>query len=295
MTLPTADDNRRGIIAILAAMALFAVNDTLIKLASGWWPAHQIMAIRGIFASALILLLVLRLGDGRMIGTVLRPMVLVRSIMEAIVAFTYITALKTMPLADISAILLVSPFLITAASVLLFGESVGWRRWAAITAGFAGAMLVVKPSMAGVSWDAGLALASAAGVAVRDLITRRLSAGVPTSVIALGTTLCVMLAGVIGAIGGEWKPLAWPPMLYVIGAAGFLAAGNYYVVVAFRGVDIGAVAPFRYSIVLWASALGLIVFRQTMDGLSLAGTVLIVGAGLYSLHRERLRARDPAA
>jgi drug/metabolite transporter (DMT)-like permease len=293
--MASSAENRRGIAAMLAAMALFVGNDTLVKLASGALPASQVMALRGLFATAFALVLTAGLGEFRRSRALLNPLVGLRACLEASISFTFITAVAHLPLANITAILQATPIVLTLLAIALRIEQVGWRRWLAILVGFAGVLIVVRPSARGVDLWSLLALLSAVLVAVRDLVTRRIGSAVPSGLVTLGTTVVVAMFGcALGASEGfaTWLPLAVGETLFLAAAAAFVSAGNYAIIVAFRGSEVAVVSPFRYSMVVWAVILGWLVWGDVPDIWGLIGTMLIVGAGLYAIHRERVRLRQ---
>jgi drug/metabolite transporter (DMT)-like permease len=203
--------NRRGILAMLAAMTLFTANDTLLKLASDALAPGQIMAVRGLFASLFALGLVTAFGEWRRLPAIASPLVLLRAGFEAATAFLYITALAHLPLANITALLLASPILMTLLTVMLGMERVGPRRWAAILAGFAGVLAIVRPSVEGFNLYAGLALASAFMVVGRDFTTRLIGGRVPSAVVTLSTTASVTAAGFALGLTEEWRAPDPPP------------------------------------------------------------------------------------
>ena len=293
--MPSHSANRRGIAAMVAAMALFIANDALVKLASAAWPPGQVMALRGIFASAFALALVVGSGEARRVGAILRPRVLMRAAFEATVAFLFITSLAHLPLANLTAIMQATPIIMTLCTVALGIERVGWRRWSAILVGFGGVLLIVRPSLAGFNLYAGLALAAAVLVALRDLATRWIGESVPTTVIALSTTTTVALAGFLIGTQEVWGALAWRELVLLGGAAVLVTLGNIAIILAFRGVEISVVSPFRYSIILFSIVAGFAVFGELPDLVSGAGILLIMASGLYTIHRETLRNRQAAA
>jgi len=128
-------------------------------------------------------------GEARHLRELRAPIVALRALVESFVAFTFISALGALPLADITAILQTTPIVLTVLAVVLGLETVGWRRWGAILAGFFGVLLIVKPGWTGFNVYAGLALLSAFLVAVRDLMTRRIAGHIPTVVVTLATTV----------------------------------------------------------------------------------------------------------
>jgi drug/metabolite transporter (DMT)-like permease len=287
-------------LAMTGASVVFVFSDVLTKLATGHWPVAQVLVVRGVVAIAISLALVIFMGEGRKIPMIGRPLLLLRAVVEASVAVLFITALSKMPLADLTSILMLSPLVITALAIVFFGDQVGWRRWAAIVVGFFGLLMVVQPGGARADapeylFSAGLGLASVVAVAFRDLITRRIDRDIPSIIITLSTACGSCLAGVVLSAFEVWRPIASTPLLACFVAAFILTAGNFLVILACRGVDLSAVAPFRYSSVIWAIGLGYFVFGDLPNRLALAGMAVIVASGIYLMHRERVRMREKAA
>ncbi len=288
---PTAEENRTGIYATLGAMAVFIVNDAFVKSAGSHYPVGQLMVIRGAFATAIMLFIVQWSGDLHRLRDALRPRVLMRGVLEALVALTFISAVTRMPIGDTTAILQASPVFIAVIGAILGYERVDPRRWLAVLAGFAGVLLIVRPGATSFTPVAFVALASALLVACRDMATRAIPADVPTSVVSFTTAWAVIIAGGLLGTTEDWVPLATEPTLKLVGAAGFVAVGNVMIVAAYRRADFSVVAPFRYSIVVFSLLVGFFVFGERPDQIALIGTALIVGSGLYTVHRERIRAR----
>ncbi len=287
--MATAAQNRRGIIAMMAAMTLFCCNDALMKLAREVFPAGQALALRTIFAMAASLALVVFMSDWRKLPLGLRPVVLARAGFEALCALTFIWALGLLPLANITAIVMASPLLIVLLAVLLRIESVGWRRALALTVGFIGVLIVMRPSADGFSAAALVALAGAGFVAIRDLTTRFISSDVPSTVVSLTATVVVGLLGVGMSALETWQSPWRIELAYLAGAALLVTAGSFSIISAFRNTDVGVVAGYRYSVVPIAVLIGWLVWGETPDKIAYAGIALIVGSGLYTLHRQRVR------
>lgn len=280
----------RGIIAMMLAMALFVLNDTVVKLARMHWDAGQILVVRGLFALAL---LAFWLSLGRFwdrVGMIRHRTLILRGALEAGIAAAFITALGMMPLADITAILMLAPLIITALSMVLFGEKVGWRRWSAVVVGFCGMLLVVQPGGAIPFSALVLALLSVIGVAFRDIVTRRIPAEIPSVIVAITSTLGTLVGGtLISGTGAGWQPATPYLVLLMASAAAFVMLGNYAMIEACRDVELSVVSPFRYAVMLWAVLLGIVVFGDWPTPIALAGIALIGASGLYTLHRERIR------
>jgi drug/metabolite transporter (DMT)-like permease len=182
-------------------------------------------------------------------------------------------------------------FLMTAIGVLFLREQAGWRRWAAIFAGFAGMLLVMKPGTEGFNWVSLLVLFSAFIAIARDLLVRKIGNEVPTTVISFSTALLAVPIGLMGSMVEDWQVPSAVPLVAIAISAFFLVIAFIFMVIAFRGTDVSVVSPFRYSIVIFAVFFGLTVFGEVPDALSIVGIAIIVGAGLYMLHRETVRRR----
>lgn len=292
--MPSPAANRRGILAMLVAMTLFTANDALLKLASATHPPGQIMAVRGIFAALLTIGFVIASKQLFQVRSILSPLVMLRASIEATVAFLFITSVAVLPLADITAILQATPIIMALMAVLMRIETVGWRRWSAIVVGFLGVLLIVKPGAAAFDPYAVIALATAALVAGRDFATRAIGAHVPSIVVTLSTTVAVCLAGFLIGFAEDWRPLESNNLALLATAAVLVTAGNFAVITAFRDTEVSVVSPFRYSGVPSAIILGIVVFGQFPDLLASMGIALIVGSGIYTMHRERVRRREAA-
>jgi drug/metabolite transporter (DMT)-like permease len=290
--VPLARENRRGIVAILAATATFSANDSIVKFIAREYPVGEVLFLRGVMTTVMVGAVLLAWGHAGALRSGLNGLVCARSILEAVAALLFTSAVIHMPLASLSTILLASPLIITALSVIVFKELVGWRRWTAIAVGFVGTLFVVKPTPDAFNVWALLGLVCAFISASRDTITRRLDTGIPTIVISFMSAVSVMIAGWLLGLGEAWPHLPVEKLTLLGVAAVFLAAGNFFVVLAFRGVDVSLVAPFRYSALLWAGLAGYLVFGEIPDRWSLLGAALIVGSGVYALHREAVRGRE---
>jgi drug/metabolite transporter (DMT)-like permease len=289
--LPTPQSNRRGIFAIIGGMAFFAGNDAVVKLVARVAPLGEVLFVRGLMTCVLVAVLMVAFGHATQLRSAVHPRVVARSGLEALAALLFTSALIRMPLAELSTIVLASPLIITVLAVALYGEEVGWRRWTAIIVGFAGALCVVKPTPAAFNAWALVGLACAFTSACRDLVTRRLPEGVPFTVVSLMAAVSVTLVGLLMAPWESWRPLSGAELGVLALGAVFLAGGTMLLVLAFRDVDVSAVAPFRYTLLIWAGLAGYFLFGELPDSWSATGAALIVGSGVYALHREAMRAR----
>lgn len=294
LTKPSMTDrsaNYRGILAMIGACACFSANDAATKVAAQYLPVTEVVAIRAAFTLLFAFLIITLRREVGALPRVRDPYLILRAIIEVITGILIIYALSRMPIADLTAILLVQPFLMTIVGAYVLNESVGWRRWIAVMAGFIGMLLVMKPGTAEFDQTSLVALTAAVLVLARDLLVRKIRAEVPTTIISFATALFGVPIGLLGAMVEPWSmPDLYPFVATVISAA-FLIVAFILMVTAFRGTDVSAVSPFRYSIVVFAVIFGVLVFGDVPDAIALFGIGIIVAAGLYMLQRETARQR----
>lgn len=278
-------------------MAAFTINDAITKFSSESMSMAQVMLVRGVFATALVCLLAWKSGALARPRQALQPLVALRVLGEAGGTVAYLLALAHLPIANVSAVQQALPLAVTMGAALFFGEGVGWRRWLAIAVGFAGVLVIVRPGFAGFSAYSLLVLASVVSCAVRDLATRRIPSDIPTLLISAVTSLAMTVLGaaLLPAMGG-WSPMDANGTAFLALAAVLVLIGYQCIILAMRGGDISFIAPFRYTALLWAIVLGVVVFGDFPDGVMILGSLIIVGSGLYALYRERVVGRKmPAA
>jgi drug/metabolite transporter (DMT)-like permease len=196
-----------------------------------------------------------------------------------------------MALVNVAAVLAIGPLLITALSVAFHGEAVGWRRWTAVGVGFIGALLLIKPVPWAFDVWAVVAAGSALFAALRELYNRKIDHSVPTLVIAFWGAIGITLFGTGFVVTEDWRTFAIGDLAQLFVASVFVGIAIYLMALGFRNVDLSVVAPFRYSYLITSAIGGYLIFGELPDGWSLAGAALIVGSGLYALHRESVRRR----
>jgi len=288
--------NIRGSLLMAVSMAAFTSNDSITKVVSSEMNFGQVMLVRGLFAIMLVAAFAWYQGALRPLPTLVQKPVALRVVGEIGGTISFMAALVHLPLANTSAILQALPLAITLGAAVIFREPVGWRRWSAIGVGFVGVLIIVRPGLAGFNQFALLALLSVAFCALRDLATRKIPAHIPSLFITLLTTITVTSAGGLIFIPlGGWTP----PSTHSLGLLAFtsvlLLIGYQCIITALRTGDISAVAPFRYSALLWAMLLGYLVFGDVPDAMMVTGASIIVLSGLYAFYRERVRHRALAA
>jgi drug/metabolite transporter (DMT)-like permease len=256
------------------------------------YPLGEVLFVRGLMAITVVGAVLIWLGHLRDLRLGSNRIVFARSGLEAMAALLFTSALVHMPLAALSTILLISPLIITFLSIIFYGEQVRWRRWTAIIVGFAGTLFVVKPTPSAFDAWALLGILCAFVSASRDMLTRQLDPVIPSIVVSFLAAVSVTVAGLMLGLTETWRMMAMSDLGLLAIAAVLLAAGNFLIVLAFRDVEMSVVAPFRYSILLWAGLAGYFMFGELPDRWGVIGAMLIVASGLYTLHRETVRARE---
>ena len=278
----------RGILAMSASVVVFIFNDALIKLASETMPPLQAIGLRGVFATLWCVIALVVRGEARHVHRLAHPSVAIRGLLEALAAVTYLLALAYIPFAIATAINLSTPLFLAALAVLLLGETVGWRRWTAIAVGFVGVLMVIQPQPADLDlWSWLVVFASLAG-AMRDVVARWVPAVVPTLVVSLSSAVTLALVGCGWATFEGWQPMTARGVALVLGSSILLAAGYQFLMISLRSnAEFSVIGSFRYASVLWALCIGYVLWGDVPNLLALAGIAVVVGAGLYILHRER--------
>ena len=283
------NDNLLGAALMTCCVLAYVLNDAVMKLLFEDIDFFQAIFLRGLVSLPPLLVLAL------MTKTLLQKysaknqrFMIIRILAEIGTTVTFLTALKHMPLANVTAILQSLPLAITMAAAIFLGEPVGWRRWSAICLGFTGVLIIIRPGLAGFNSYSLLALAAVLLLTVREISTRQLDKKIPTVTVALSTTLGITAFAALMLIGDEWAEINFVSWSLIIAAAAAVTVATLLSVVAMRTGDIGFVSPFRYTSLIGAIGLGILLFGEWPDGMTLLGAVIIAFAGVYSLYREQL-------
>lgn len=287
MTAASRADNLRGAFLMMASMAGFTFNDACLKFVAQDMPVFQAVFIRGLIVSAFLILLAYAEGAMLRIPRAAWGRVALRTAAELCAFLPFVIALTLIPLANLMAILQALPLTLTFVGTIFLGETVGWRRWTAIAVGFIGVLLIVQPGLEGFNSASLFGVAAVFAITLRDLLTRNLAKDVPSVTVAVITAFSVMGLGFVGSFFQPRVPVSLPELSIIALAALFIAAGYLTSVMVMRVGDIGFVAPFRYTAILWGLLLGIAVFDEFPDALTLVGAGLITATGLFTLWRER--------
>ena len=283
----------RGALFMAASMACFTINDAFMKSVSDELTMYQALFIRGVASSLLMVAMAAAMGQLRLrIPQRDRGMILLRTLAEIAAAYFFITALFNMPIANASAIMQALPLTVTLAGAVFLGEAVGWRRMAAILIGFVGVMLIVRPGADGFTIYSVYVVLAVICVTVRDLAARSVSSETSSMTVAIAASVGVWIFSAVGLMGEEWRPVSSGAFLSLMAASLMIIGAYLFSIVTMRVGEIAFIAPFRYTSLLWALLLGLVMFGEWPDPLTLTGASIVVATGIFTFHRERKLAAE---
>ena len=268
-------------------MSAFVLNDAFVRLAGDSLPLAQILFIRGLITT--VVLLAIAIYGGLFSSTVSKKdawCIFFRSLAEALTTYFLLTAVLNMPFANVTAILQILPMTVTLAAAFVFKEKVGITRITLILIGFFGVLLIINPLVDGFNLYAIYALVAVFLITIRDLITRKISSTVPTLLPTVSASFGVLLFSVILLINTPLQPLDTQNTLFILSAAFFIIFGYYTAVLVMRGGEISFISPFRYSAILFALILGLIFFDEKPDKTAFLGIVIVMLAGIFLMSRN---------
>jgi len=287
-----AGRNAIGIVAMLAASLGYILNDACTKLVSERLPTSEIMFLRGLFATMLVIAVIAWTTGFAGVGALRSRVIAWRTIGELGATTLYLIALFNMPIANSTALLQVTPLMVTAASAIFFKDAVGWRRWSAVMIGFVGVLIIIRPGFAGFDAWSLVVIAATVFIVLRDLTTRLLPPHVPSVLVTAVTSISVMLLGATGATFESWKmPHIWE-LAYLAVAAVFVLVAYFSMIITMRIGDPSVSSPFRYSIAVYAIVIGFFVWGDVPDLPMIIGTLIIIATGVYTFRREARLAKS---
>ncbi len=289
-------NNTKGSLFMVAAMAAFSIEDMLIKAAAETTSLGLILVLFGLGGMLIFILLTRRQGQSIFHPAILSKPVFMRAVCEIIGRFCFALAITLTPLSSASAILQATPLIAMIGAALIFGEQVGVKRWIAVLVGFVGVLMIIRPGLAGFEAASLFAVVSTLGFAGRDLATRAAPPVLSNLQLGVYGFLVLIPTGLIMLIyQNEPLQLNGNAAMQIAGAIVFGVIAYNSLTIAMRAGDVSVIAPFRYTRLLFALALGIFVFGESPDLLTLAGSLLIVASGAYTLMQTRksLKTYDP--
>jgi drug/metabolite transporter (DMT)-like permease len=279
-------NNTLGALLTMLAMLCFAAMDAISKFLVADYAVGQMMWIRYILIFFFAWFIVRRQGLRRALRTRRPGLQIVRSLIAVVEGGMFVLAFRYLPLADTHAIAATSPLIVIALGVLLLGERAGPARWLAVLAGFIGVMMIIRPGFRSLDWPVLLPLVGAIMWAGYQVLTR-LAARVDSPDTSLIWSILVALVATtfVGPIDWQWPTARVWALMVIIAALG--AVSHYALIKALDYAEAGAVQPYSYTLLVWATVLGVVVFGDVPDGWTIAGAAIVVASGLYTWHHDR--------
>lgn len=281
-------DNFRGAVIMMICMGAFVLNDAFVRLAGNTLPLAQILFLRGLLTTVVLMAFAFYSGIFRL--GVLKGdkwLIFFRSVIEALTAYFFLTAVMNMPFANVTAILQILPMTVTLAAAFMFKEKVGVFRISLILLGFIGVLFIINPSKDGFNLYAGYTLIAVTLITMRDLITRKLSNNVHTLLPTVSASLGVFLFSTILMINTPLQPLSLNNSLFIGLASFFIIFGYYTAVLVMRSGEISFISPFRYSAIIFALLIGVVFFNEWPDAIAFLGILLVSSSGGILLYRNK--------
>jgi drug/metabolite transporter (DMT)-like permease len=287
-----SSNNFRGIIAMVAAMGIFIAAESLSKFVFATVPMFEVMFLRGLVGTLLCVIATVAMGHGKDLLQAFNPFVLARGGAEVAANTTYAWAFFYMPIADVTAVLQTAPLLVLLGAAFLYGEALRPLRLVLIAIGFIGALLVAQPGSSAASPYALLGFLVAALVAARDLMTRKVPTSIPAPVATSAVLAFLTLAAGVGMLFSEQTAVVpnMRDLSLVILAGALMAAGQLFVFIAYKIGEARAIAPFMYTLTIWAVLFGYMLFGDVPNPLAIGGMALILLAGLLVIFTDRQKA-----
>lgn len=305
-----------GILFLLAGIAVFSVQDLILKRLSGDYPLHQAMVLRSATAIPFLLMLVHRSGGWPSLFNRGTRWMIARGLVMFLAYTAYYLALPALPIATTVSLYFSAPLFITVLSVLLLGEKVSGLRWLAVLAGFAGVLVMVRPGRELFEWAALLPVISGMAYGLSMIVARLMGESQTAAAQAFwGNAVFLCLAAVMALTlsDGDLAAGAHPSLAFLMrpwvmptgldlalmmGCGVIAAAGLVLLTQAYRIAEANAVAPFEYSAMIWGLLWGWWAFGDWPVALDWAGIAIITGAGLavvYAPAPAPTAARDAAS
>ena len=290
---PVAGSAGRAILMMVAAMAVLTLNDAIAKWLTQRLPVGEVIAVRAVIMVGLAVAWAAargRLAELRVRRW--RPN-LVRGALMAASTFLFVTSLALMPIADAIALSFAGPIFGTALGALMLGERVGWRRWTAVAVGFAGVLVMVRPTPEMIRLVALIPLAAALFGALRDVATRRLGTGGESTLAILVVSTAMVAAAGLSTLPFGWVVPGWTEIGLFVVTAALVGIAQALMIEALRLGEVGLVGPFKYTSLVWAVLLGAAVWGDVPGTSIWVGSAIVMASGLYIWHRETTARRPP--
>ena len=284
----------KAIVYMLLGTAVLTCNDAVLKWLIGGYSVGQIMFCRGFFIGIPLSILIWRAGGLASLKPHNPISHFLRAGLVIVGTFLFVTGLRYLPLTTAVAIAFAGPLFITALAQPLLGEQVGWRRWSAVFAGFIGILIIMRPGGAAIQWAALFPLCASFTGALRDILTRHISARETSVALLFYTSVGVTLAG-LATVPFQWTSVPTMDWGFFALSGLLIGSAHFLMIETFRMGEAALVAPFKYSGVIWAALISFLVWDEIPDPGTSIGISVVIFSGIYILHRERIRKQKSSA
>ena len=271
---------------MVVGVAFLTANDAVSKYLTESHPVGQVICLRQAATLLVIVPYVMAVTGWGALRVASWSGQVTRGLLFVANAGLIVLALSLLPLATVITIMFASPIITAAVSLPMLAERVGPQRWIAILAGFAGVLIVIRPGATGFEWALLVPVAAAVANSLRDVMTRLLSRTETSIAILFWSTLIVMAAGALTAPFG-WQPVSPTAAAWFVLAGVFNAAAHFLLIVALRLGEAAVITPVRYTSLIWATAIGYLVWRELPDAWVLAGSAVIIASGIALIGSSR--------
>lgn len=275
-----------GILLMLLGDFMFALNDAMGKWLVTSFSVGQVLLIRSIGAFIILGPMIAKQGVGPLTKVERPGLQVLRVVLATADTGFFYAAVAYLPLADVMTFYMAGPIYIAALSHFFLGEKVGWRRWIAIMLGFCGVVIALRPSTASLSWPSLFAIVGSLSFSITLILSRKLRATNDTTLVTWQTLGALAVGGVLAI--ADWRTpnaLDWSAML-LLGVVS--CAAHLMITRALKLAPASLLAPLQYTLLLWAVVMGIVFFGDYPDAQGLIGSAIIVVAGLFIFHRQKV-------
>ena len=276
---------------MVLSLFVFMLSEAITKWLTQGYPIGQIVFIRSFFFFVPILAIVGIQKDWQALRIQNVRLQMLRALLFVASTFLIVASIKLLPLANAIAFIHSAPLMITALAAMLLAERIGLHRWCAVAVGFIGILIMTRPTADAFQLTAFVAIGAAAATALRDIVTRKMSeTESTTATLTFSTAALILSAGLASAF--SWKPPTGIDLALMAASGVLMGSAHYLLIEAYRNAEAAVVSPFKYTSLIWATLFGYLIWGDLPDRWIVSGAALIIGAGLYVLHRELPRSRN---
>jgi drug/metabolite transporter (DMT)-like permease len=276
---------------MLVAVFLFALNSAAGKWLVATYPVGEFMLIRSSFTLLFLSPFIWHAGRAAFTNVPRPGMQVLRVVLAAVEVAMFFWAVSYLPLADTTTFYLAGPIYVTALSVVLLRERVGWRRWSAVLVGFTGVVIALRPSSSSFTLPALIALSGSVMYALVMITTRMLRQ--TNDIMLMATYFIGAVAFGVVTVPFGWVAPTVTDVLFLAGVGFSNIVAQFCVIRSLKLASASVVVPYQYTLIVWSVVFGWLMFAELPDAYTVAGAAIIVAAGLYIFWRERVTAKAP--